>query len=551
MNTEKTPVPVSSDIAFIMGDSIRKLMIGWLRDLSAAINRPVSFYYRTDGGRFECIEDPLINESLFPLCRQYQLASHGEANCRSQYEALAKFSYDEFTKQAASKNTGKKVKHEKTSFGNGQEFTYDTYPCDYLGLIKWVVPVIIENVWYGVFITGNFGAKEEDRNTIKKTLAEKGLGALSDADLLDPPQGQAEEFFQQIQAFAVYLGGRIKARGNKEKQKLHEVFDEMQPYLHGQKYPLSLREGESNYDDQHITDLFRENRTNLFEALTLFRDVIGLSGLHVFKARSQIDAVIPDKDIPGCVLDGLDIKHTEDSILLDRTRQFPVCRYRLSREALEKFYERKSNNQAIRRAVVVNPKTIFDIVKKPAGELTEDYFVNAILIGHANPAYQEYPVVYILFFKDSEAKKKYTDIPGEFKILKNVSMIYLTKWHSIFALYQGYISKMITRFINHELGNALFTMRNELTLLYVQYQGVLSANKERYEDTLKLFNATDNILAFLDEYIPNSRKQYNTLGIIRDMTDSELLLKKPKLEAFAHDWLLFELVNNYKPSFTS
>lgn len=542
MTTKQPLWPVPTDIKGIVGDSFDKLLTGWLFHLSISIGRPVVFVYRTADGKIAYKEELREYEKISPLCSKFREDVTRAEGCREQDKEYAQLSLDYHSGHKRSS----KLSPDTYILADGQEVKYDTYKCKRLELIEWMVPVVINKCWYGVFITGQF-VNPGDEDKVRQKLIDCSLESLSEKVSCHlPDDNQKESFFSQIRDFAKYLENQIEA---KKIMPMQKFFEDMRPYLLGYVYPSTLHkktwEDEPVKDFMQLTERFRENRTNLYEALIVFRNNFALKDLHIFKARSKVDYLSKQSDLYGSEL-------AEENLVGDhvnnRTRDFPLCPHRILYSSLMEYIDEESKGETMIRVVIQEADRIKALmVNYDNSELPD--FTNALLLSYANIRYENYPVVYVLFFHDTQAKESYISALKTYDVLNQVSALYFTNWYAIYADYHRYTSGIMTIFTKHELGNTLAGMKVDLEKLEENYIKLLQANPERTKKIRELFDALDEHIELMDEYIPNAWRYSDLLSLISGMTDSAVLTRKPELSRFYPNWLLNKMVNTFKPMF--
>ncbi|MCL2285799.1 MAG: PocR ligand-binding domain-containing protein [Firmicutes bacterium] len=540
--------PLPSHIEGLLGATFEKQMIGSLYSMTHAIEKPIVFWYVKSDGEFHKYEVLTEYEKFSPVCSQLR---HGNADfiakCHMQDVKYAKLLRDNHP------NGMPDGVEEKTyTTAEGHKITYGTYICKTTSFTEWIIPVIVEEQWLGVFMTGQF-VDSANINDVKEKLDNLGLNKnLNELAEYIPKEENCKNFFNDIFNFIEFVKKQKDVLINLTMQYIQSA---MQPYLRGFHYDEEHFVRVENRDPTKmypgLITRFRKNRTQLFEAVILFKQRFNLEGIHVYKTSSTIEGIMSEKNIPGADLT-LEPLPTGNEVL-DPTRTFDTLPGRINLDKIKSKLEEPqmpdAGDKVIIEKVITEPNEIADLIILPDGENVNCY-ANAVLLAYANHGFESYPVVYVLFFKDEQTKAQYLDVCKNYRILSDTSALFLTNFNATFADYHYCINGLLNKFTNHELGNVLAGMKVELAKLEDMYQELAGANEARTRDLQMLYSIIDkSVLLLLSDYILGGHRYNDLLSVISGMTDSSLLTQEPKKRLLQPSRFLYNLCHTYEPMF--
>jgi len=536
--------PVPEHMEAIFGNSFKKLMRGWMSDMAIAIERPIVFWYLAEDGELRSVENKRYYDVFSPICSELRKDTCFLAKCRANDEYFAKISMttlrDEFDHL---------INTSQFTMDCGNIMIIEAYVCERTNLTEWMIPVVLGDNWLGVFITGQF-IDLEHIESIKQKLSALGVD-LSDDELINlglPDKEQTNELLELICEFTKELE---EERRNVIGLTMQNIYEGMLPYLRGavfheEPYTKPIISNPVSEFSQ-LTGRFRKNRTRLFESVIVFRKMFGLCGVHLFKPLSKVDGIFEERDIDGANLDKEELP-TEDQQGA-RERGFKQTEYRIDHSRLKKILkDDKDRHKGFIEKKITEPSEIISYLKPLNNHEIPD-LTNSILLVYANAGFESYPLAYILFFESMKLKQKYLDECERHKVLSHASTLYLANWYVIYADYQSCTNGLMNQFVNHELSNTLQGMRADFGKLNDAYEVFLPANLERNKKTREMFEALDIFLDELNNYIPSAERYTKLLSLLSDMTDITLLTRKPYMESFTPNRILYNLCHTFKPMF--
>jgi len=537
--------PVPNHIEGILGDMFRPMMLGWLFEMAEAIGSPIVFWYRDANGGLASIEEMRKYDYLSPVCAKLRENEEFAAKCKAQDKKFAEISY---------KNVdGVDPKHmlvREYILEPDNMLKYGIYVCDTINLTEWLVPVVINGHWLGAFITGQFVDPQKIATIIKKLSSHGQDMTRSELIKRVPSKVQKDDFFELIKRYINFIKDEMS---DSVRLTLQGTYEEMKPYLRGNKFETETQNIPVDPNPlvgfSQLTERFQRNRTRLFESGIVFRERLGLKGIHIFKPISKLDGMAEEKVLTGANLNTQTIE-TEDTD--NRTRMFTPTEYTLDLPLLRTQLAEHPTREGADRTlieIILEANDIENVLTVPQDASVIPDFTNAVMMVYATTGFESYPIVYILFFSSEDAKNLYLTTIEKFNVLSQASALYLTKWYALYADYQRCVSGALNQLVSHEIGNALTGMKLDLEKLEKSYRLLLPANFIRSSDLYGLYKEIDGLIDVLKDYIPSAQLPNDLISLVSGMADSALLTRKPDLQQINPNLLLHRICYTYDPHY--
>ncbi|MCL2336247.1 MAG: ATP-binding protein [Firmicutes bacterium] len=447
------------------------------------------------------------------------------------------------------------IDREKNGRESPIKVTCYSYQCAMTNLIKWIIPIYIDQKCHGALISGQFAESDwvvpdDLHRRIGLTDPPEGwsefLQFVTKEDFQREPQDKFNDFLTKVVRFQDLINSSYQKNFTRLESLVQE---ELLDKVWGRGIMLYPEADQLESKLSDILPRFRFTRTNLIDSAIILKELFDLESMVVFKPRSGSEVLEKMNDTFGVVLDHEPVKQPDDDLLFDR--EFPKSNYYINAVTFDKPENWQSAGNYEKIWVPeekIKDRLVFKPVPKAADVKIDDWS-RRVLAVYAIKNSENTLVGFFFRLKDRDSAMKQEILKQSLmRFFERLSTVFLAQWNTLCAEYSRLINESSNAYLRHELGQKLAGMNDISAKLsyFIDQTGLPGAR-----DVRRSFpNLPDKVIQLL-EYLPTywrDQKNYND-EIKKIISNVNVLIEEARLEKktfWPYEKFLYRLLAIYR-----